>query len=147
MGELSQRAAAELHAIVSQYAAGEAEVVRAYFAQTHTTEEHLDALTRQMGREIQTASWMYSAVRQLDELEATVDRHAFAELLEQIAEETQHYVILADLAEWLAGRKLSRDELLRYEVYARWEPDAPAAKRVNPLLPRRRACMRSRTIS
>jgi hypothetical protein len=132
---LEQRAASALRSIVDQYAAGEAEVVRAYFTTDHTPDEHVDVLLRQMGRELQTASWIHSAVRMLDDLEVGVDRHDFAEFLEQIAEETEHYVILADLAEWVAGRKLSRDELRQYEVYARWEPDAPPDKRANPKLP------------
>lgn len=135
MSELAIRAAGELRAIVDQYAAGEAEVVRAYFERPHSREQHGDVLLRQMGREIQTAGWLHSAVRMLDELEVSVDRHDFADFLEQIAEETEHYVVLADLAEWAAGRKLARDELRRYEVYARWEPDAPADKRSNSLLP------------
>jgi hypothetical protein len=133
--ELEQRATTELRSIVDQYAAGEAEVVRAYFAAEHGTEEHVDVLLRQMGRELQTASWIHGAIRMLDDLEVRVDRHDFAEFLEQIAEETQHYVILADLADWAAGRKLSRDELRQYEIYARWEPDAPPDKRANAKLP------------
>ena len=132
---LEQRAAEALRGIVNQYAAGEAEVVRAYFATPHSAEENVDVLLRQMGRELQTASWLHSAIRMLDDLEVSVDRHEFAELLEQIAEETEHYVILADLAEWAAGRKLGRDELRQYEVYARWEPHAPPEKRANPRLP------------
>src|SRR4029450_4128359 len=37
MTDLHERAAEELHAIVAQYSAGEAEVVTAYFQQDHTT--------------------------------------------------------------------------------------------------------------
>ncbi len=132
---LEQRAADALRSIVDQYAAGEAEVVRAYFAIPRTTEENVDVLLRQMGRELQTASWLHGAIRMLDDLEVSVDRHDFAEFLEQIAEETEHYCILADLAEWAAGHKLGRDELRQYEVYARWEPDAPPEKRANAKLP------------
>jgi len=42
---------------------------------------------------------------------------------------------LADLAEWVAGRKLSAEEALRYEVYARWVPGQGETKGTNPLLP------------
>jgi hypothetical protein len=135
MSDLGKRAAVELRAIVERYATGEAEVVRAYFAEPHTMDENVDVLLRQMGREIQTANWLNRAQRMLEELEVTADRHAFAELLEQIAEETEHYVLLADLAEWAAERKLSRDELRRYEVYARWDPMAPVDKLSNSHLP------------
>jgi hypothetical protein len=135
MSELSERAAAELRSIVEQYAGGEALVVCAYFAQAHPMEEHVDVLLRQMGREIQTANWLRTALGMLENLEISVDRHAFAEFLEQIAEETEHYVILADLAEWAAGRKLGPEDLRRYEVYARWIPDAPPEKLSHRELP------------
>src|SRR4051794_686727 len=107
MDDIHEQAAAELHAIVAQYSAGEAEVVTAYFQQPHSDEEHLDVLLRQMGRELQTANWLHNAVHMLEELDTTVDRHEFQGFLEHIAEETEHYCILADLAEWFAGRKLS----------------------------------------
>jgi hypothetical protein len=135
MTTLHERAADELRSIVEQYAAGEAEVVRAYFAQPHVMDDHVDVLLRQMAREIQTANWLNRAQHMLDELEVTVDRHDLADILEQIAEETAHYVLLADLAEWTAGRKLGRDDLRRYEVYARWDPMAPPDKLSNALLP------------
>lgn len=133
--DVAEQAAAELRAIVDHYAAGEAEVVRAYFRQPHAIEDHLDVLLRQMGRELQTANGLHRALPMFDDLEKGVDRHEFAELLEHIAEETQHYVILADLAEWAADRKLRQEELRRYEVYARWDPQLPDDKRSNALLP------------
>src|SRR5687767_12845089 len=111
MSDMHERAAAELHAIVAQYSAGEAEVVTTYFQQQHTDEENLDVLLRQMGRELQTSNWLHNAVKMLEELDVTVDRHEFAGFLEHIAEETEHYCILADLAEWYAGRKLGPQEL------------------------------------
>ena len=135
MSDLEQRAAAQLRAIVEHYAACEAEVVRAYFGEPHSMEDNVDVLLRQMGREIQTANWLNRAQRMLDDLELGTDRHTFADFLMQIAEETKHYVLLADLAEWAADRKLTRDELRRYEVYARWDPQGRADKLSNPLLP------------
>src|SRR5712692_6097930 len=92
---LGERAASELGAILGQFAAGEAEVVRAYFEQPRTAEEHLDVLLRQMGREIQSANRLPLAVDMFTRLEAGVDRHDFVEYLEHMAEETSHYAILA----------------------------------------------------
>lgn len=132
---LSERAERELNAILAQFASGEAEVVRTYFERPHTAEENLDVLLRQMGREIQAASRLPLAARMFERLEADVERHEFANYLEHLAEETQHYVILADLAEWVAGRKLAADEARRYEVHARFEPGSTTALDVNPLLP------------
>src|SRR6266508_2636995 len=104
---LNGRAARELNAILGQFAAGEAEVVRAYFERPHTSDDHLDVLLRQMGREIQAANRLRPAAEMFQRLEVTVDRHEFADYLEHIAEEAEHYAILADLAEWVAGRKLT----------------------------------------
>ena len=101
---LSARAAGELNTILTQFTSGEAEVVRAYFAEPRSTAENLDVLLRQMGREIQAASRLPMAADMFARLEDSVERHAFAEYLEHVAQETQHYVILADLAEWVAGR-------------------------------------------
>ncbi len=133
--ELAERAEVELNAIIAQYAAGEAEVVRAYFERPHTPKENLDALLRQMGREIQAANRLRPAAEMFDRLEVTVDRHDFADYLEHIAEEAEHYAILADLAEWVAGRKLAANEARRYEVYARWVPGQGEEKETNSLLP------------
>ena len=132
---LSERAAREVHAILAQFTSGEAEVVRTYFAAPRTRQENLDVLLRQMGREIQAASRLPMAADMFVRLERSVERHAFAEYLEHIAEETEHYVILADLAEWVAGRPLAADEARGYEVHARFEPGSPAALDTNPLLP------------
>lgn len=132
---LSERAYTELHAIRAQFSAGEAEVVREYFERPHASEENLDVLLRQMGREIQAANRLRMAADMFDQLEVSVDRRQFANYLEHIAEETEHYVILADLAEWVAGRKLTAEEARRYEVFARYEPGSNPVKRANTLLP------------
>lgn len=135
MTELQERARRRLKAIVEQYAAGEAEVVRAYFSQPRTNEEHLEMLLKQMGREIQVRKWMGQAGEMARELERTTDRHSYQELLRQVSDEVQHYVLLADLAEWLAGGPLPADRLLAYEVVARYRPDRPEEEMYNPRLP------------
>jgi hypothetical protein len=132
---LRERAASQLSAILAQFAAGEAEVVRKYFERSHTPEENLDVLLRQMGREIQAAHRLRRAAEMFDRLEIDVERHEFADYLEHMAEETEHYVILADLAEWVAGRRLSAEEARRYEVHARYEPGSDVVVDANPLLP------------
>jgi hypothetical protein len=44
-------------------------------------------------------------------------------------------VVLADLAEWLLGRKLTAEEALEYRVYAHYDPDRPIEQQRNPRLP------------
>ncbi len=132
---LAERAERELNEILACFAAGEAEVVRAYFACEHTPTEHVDLLRRQMGREVFCVAWLHRAARMGENLERSVERHAFAALLEQIAEEVEHYTVLADLAEWVLGRKLTAEEAREYEVYAAIDPELPLERHYNPRLP------------
>jgi hypothetical protein len=135
MESLAERAETRLLALIGRYAAGEAEVVRAYFAQEHSAEEHFDVLLRQMGRELQTSLWLHRALLMNEQLEATVDRHRFVDFLEQIADEVKHYALLADLAEWVAGRKLTRAEATQYQVYAIYDPALPEEHMQHAALP------------
>src|SRR5215210_4799965 len=135
MDQMAERAESRLLALIGRFAAGEAEVVQAYFQHEHTPEEHFDVLLRQMGRELQTSQWLHRAVLMNDALEDTVDRHQFVDFLEQIADEVKHYALLADLAEWVVGRKLTRAEATRYEVYAVFDPALPAEHQQHTKLP------------
>lgn len=134
MESLTERAEARLLDVIARFTAGEAEVVREFFAREHTTEEYLDALLRQMGRELQTRQRLGRAMRMNDELERTVDRHALVDILSHIADETKHYALLADVAESLIGRKLTPDEAMKYEVNAA-DPADPRESLRHPLLP------------
>jgi hypothetical protein len=132
---LAERAERELNDILARYAAGEAEVVRSYFAREHTPDENVRMLRRQMGREVFCVQWLQRAARMSDDLERGVDRHAFAELLEQIHEEVEHYTVLADLAEWVLGRKLTAAEAREYEVFVPIDAERPLEQHYNPRLP------------
>ncbi len=133
--ELHERAANELRRVVDQYAAGEAEVIRAYFEQPHTNDDHVEVLLKQIGREIQGRNSIEQMVSMSRDLERGVDRHDYARYLKESAEEAEHYVLLADIAEWLADGKLPADTLLGYEVIARYSPDLPETLMYNRRLP------------
>jgi hypothetical protein len=135
LAQIQERAAAELRRVVEKYAAGEAEVVRAYFAQPKTNEEHIEVLLKQIGREIQGRNWIERIVPMAQGLERSVDRHDFARYVRENAEEVEHYVLLADIAEWLAGRKLEPERLLGYEVVAQYDPRLPESLMFNRRLP------------
>lgn len=141
MSELAERAERELTELVMRYAAAEAEVVRTFFSTPHTPEEYLDVVLRQAGREAHTALQMTRALRMLEEMERTVDRHALRDQMERQADEIRHYTIMADLAEELAGRKLSREELLKYWVFAVYDPMLPPERMYNPHLPAANAAL------
>ena len=73
-------------------------------------------MLKQIGREIQGRNWIERVVQMARDLEQSVERHEFAKYLREQAEEVEHYVLLADIAEWLAGGALPADRLLGYEV-------------------------------
>lgn len=133
MTDLAERAAQELTDLVSAYSAGEAEVVRAFFSRPHTPDEYLDVVLRQAGREIHTSYQMTRALVMLDQVEAGVDRYALLDQMERMADEFKHYTLLAEVAEDLAGHKLSRTELLKYWVFAVYDPMMPRERMYNPL--------------
>jgi len=132
---LQEKAANELRQIIEKYSAGEAEVVRAYFAQPRSNDEHVEMLLKQIGREIQGRHWVDRLVPLARDLERGIDRHDYAKRLREEAEEADHYVLLADIADWLAGRKLEPERLLGYEVIARYDPTLPESLMYNPRLP------------
>src|SRR3954471_2352504 len=135
MATLQERAERELNAILAQYAAGEAEVVRVYFEQEHTLEEHLDMLCRCMGREFVGVFWLQRAARWSAEIERSVTRHTLLDLMHQDTDELSHYVALADLTEWVLGRPLTREEATQYAVYPHYDPELPLTEQYNPRLP------------
>jgi hypothetical protein len=141
MESLAERAEARLLDVIARFTAGEAEVVQAFFAREHTTEEYLDALLRQMGRELQTRQRLGRAMQMNEGLERTVDRHDLVEMLEHIADETRHYTLLADVAEGLIGRKLTAEEAMRYEINSMVDPNATPEALRHPLLPEASAMM------
>src|SRR5438105_2966660 len=107
---LTPEAIGTLRTIVAKYSHAEGEVVRAYFGKARTAEEHTEVLLKQIGREIQGRRRLGPSIAEMAEgLEVTVDRHEYVEFLRESSEEVEHYVALADLAEWVAGRKLEPD--------------------------------------
>jgi hypothetical protein len=135
MESLAERAEARLFDVIGRFTAGEAEVVETFFAQEHSTEEHFEVLLRQIGRELQTRQRLANAVAMNAGLERTVDRHAFVDMLDHIADELKHYMLVADLAEWLIGRELTPEEAFKYEVSASADPAVPPELLQHPLLP------------
>ena len=132
---LAKRAVTELRHVIEKYSNAEAEVVRAYFAQPRSNDDHIEVMLKQMGREIQVRHFVDQIVPLARDLERGVERHDFAKHLREQAEEVEHYVLLADIAEWLAGGQLPPDRLLAYEVIARYDQTLPESLMYNPRMP------------
>ena len=113
IGEVLQR--------VSRYWAGEAEVATTFFSRPHSGDEHLPWLKSQMVREL---AWPDGRITRLLEafkkVERDLDRHEVHRLFQTAEEEYSHYLVLADIAEEAAGRRLEPEELL-YKDLPEWK--------------------------
>ncbi len=133
--DLRRRAKARLRAIIDQYTSGEAEVVRVFFSTPRTQEEYLTMILRQMGREAIGVHWLHGLGALGDRLERGVGRWQLYWRVQQVADEIKHFALLADVAEWVAGRRLPAEEMRRYEAHPFWEEGTPETYLHPPLLP------------
>lgn len=133
--DLTTRAETTLRSILQRYSSGEGAVVKACFSQPRSKEECLEIVLRQIGREVQVAHQFDDLPELGRNLERGVDRWALFGRMHQIADELKHHALLADLAEWLAGRKLPAEELRKYEVNAWYQEGVDEYYLHNPHLP------------
>jgi hypothetical protein len=114
IGEVLQR--------VNRYWAGEAEVASTFLSRPRSADEHLRWLKSQMLREL---AWPDGRLSRLVEafknVEQDVDRHRVHVLFMTAEEEYSHYVVLADIAEQAAGRRIVPEELLYNRELPEWK--------------------------
>ena len=107
---------------VNRYWAGEAEVAATFFSQPRTREEHLYWLKSQMVREL---GWpdgrLERTLQAYKAVERETDRHAVHALLQNAEEEYSHYVVLADIAETAAGRRVLPEEIMYNKELPEWK--------------------------
>lgn len=114
IGEVLQR--------VNRYWAGEAEVAATFFKGPRTKEEHLRWLKSQMVRELGWPDGRLTRVMEAyKKVEKEMDRHMVHDLLINAEEEYSHYVVLADIAEELAGRRLTPEEIEYNRELPEWK--------------------------
>jgi len=98
--------------LASAYRAAEAAVVRAFFRKPRTRKDHLRWLKAQGFKE-------YSAIRPLigalsalyPNIDHGVNRRAYAELTEKLADETKHARLVMDLLEEIEGKRITPHDL------------------------------------
>lgn len=103
--------------MAARYWAGEAEVVRTYFSQPRTREEHIRWLTLQCYKEIygsgigDARGLIYGPIERLREmyprLATDVSRREFLAQIGGMHDEFRHYTLFADLLEELTGERIS----------------------------------------
>lgn len=111
----------DLTRYASRYWAGESEVAHTFFAAQRSEEEHLRWLRLQAYKELQPRAdgLITRLIDQLREgygfLEQGVDRHDMLHTMQFLEEEFRHYVLFADVIEFITGHNVRLDELATYE--------------------------------
>ena len=98
----------------------EAEIAKRYYANA-TDEDHVFYLKAQLWKELHPVDGFFNGLhRELKELvdrfpevDKTMDRHEYHFLLTQLAEEFNHYVMLADIFEHVMGRKINAEDTVQ----------------------------------
>ena len=94
-----------------QFWSGEAEVAATFFSKPRTKDEHLTWLMPQCVRELGAGTNFGPVGEKIKSIEVASDRHEIWRDIQKLEEEFSHYVVLADIVEELAGRKVSPEEL------------------------------------
>ena len=121
---IGDRAVRELRRLVARYGAGEAEIARTYFECHRTAAHDRIWLTSQVGRELSRVYQLSAvATRELAALGQGASRAQYRETVQKLAEELNHFNLLGDVLQAIAGAPLDYTALRRYDFF---EPD-PAA--------------------
>ena len=100
------------------YWEAEAAIVRRFFQSKPTREDHIFWLKAQLWKELHPVDGYFTGlqkelhrlVERFPEIDKTIDRHQYHALLEQLGQEFNHYVLMADVLEYLLGRPVSVDD-------------------------------------
>lgn len=102
------------------YWEAEGEIARRFFEKA-TGEDHIFYLRAQLWKELNPVDGFFNGLhRELAKLvdlypkvDKEIDRHQYHFLLTQLAEEFNHYVVLADIFEHLMGRPISAEDTVQ----------------------------------
>jgi len=102
------------------YWEAEAEIAKRFYAKA-TRDDHIHYLRAQLWKELHPVDGYFNGLhRELSNLvemfpriEKDVDRHEFHFLMMQLTQEFNHYVVLADILEFLLGRKVSAADTIQ----------------------------------
>jgi hypothetical protein len=113
--------AQELVNCARPYWEAEAEIASRFFNGRPSKEDHIYWLKAQLWKELHPVDGYFSGIHKelqnmadmFPRVDKDVDRHHFAFLLRQMLEEFNHYVLFADIYEYLAGRKIDASDTVQ----------------------------------
>jgi hypothetical protein len=105
----------DLIATALPYWEAEATIVRRFFKKRPAREDHIFWLKAQLWKELHPVDGYFTGLqKELNDLAAsfpdidkTIDRHRYHSVLEQLTQEFNHYVLIADVLEYLLGHPVS----------------------------------------
>lgn len=111
----------ELIASAIPYWEAEAMIIRRFFNSKPTREDHIFWLKAQLWKELHPVDGYFTGLQKelnnlvgsFPEIDKTIDRHRYHALLEQLTQEFNHYVLMADVLEYLLGRPVSVEDTVQ----------------------------------
>jgi hypothetical protein len=108
----------ELIAAAVPYWEVEAAIVRRFFARKPSREDHIFWLKAQLWKELHPVDGYFTGLQKelndlaarFPEIDKTIGRRKYHALLEQLSQEFNHYVLMADVLEYLLGHPVSADD-------------------------------------
>jgi hypothetical protein len=100
------------------YWEAEAAIVRRFFKSKPTRQDHIFWLKAQLWKELHPVDGYFTGLHKelnhlaasFPEVDKTIERHQYHALLEQLTQEFNHYVLMADVLEYLLGRPVSAED-------------------------------------
>jgi hypothetical protein len=108
----------ELIATALPYWETEATIVRRFFRSKPGREDHIFWLKAQLWKELHPVDGYFTGLQKelnglaanFPEIDKTIGRHQYHALLEQLTQEFNHYVLMADVLEFLLGHPVSASD-------------------------------------
>jgi hypothetical protein len=108
----------ELIATAHPYWEVEATIVRRFFASKPSHEDHIFWLKAQLWKELHPVDGYFTGLQKelhdlaarFPDIDKTIGRRKYHALLEQLTQEFNHYVLMADVLEYLLGHPVSADD-------------------------------------
>jgi hypothetical protein len=108
----------DLIATALPYWEAEATIVRRFFKKRPARDDHIFWLKAQLWKELHPVDGYFTGLQKelndlaasFPEIDKTIDRHRYHSLLEQLTQEFNHYVLMADVLEYLLGHPVSAED-------------------------------------
>jgi hypothetical protein len=108
----------ELIGTALPYWEAEATIVQRFFKRKPTREDHIFWLKAQLWKELHPVDGYFTGLQKelsnlvasFPEIDKTINRHRYHSLLEQLTQEFNHYVLMADVLEYLLGHPVSAQD-------------------------------------